>query len=82
MTQAMQFDKGFSDEPPYPSRSFDRVFSSFMLHHLEDSEKSATLREVSRVLKPGATFHVLDFSAPDANSGGWLERRLHSSPRP
>jgi ubiquinone/menaquinone biosynthesis C-methylase UbiE len=78
---AMQLDKGFSDEMHYPSRSFDRVFSSFMLHHLEDSEKTATLREVNRVLKLGATFHLLDFSAADANSGGWLERRLHSGHR-
>ena len=31
---SVQFDSGFSDELPYPNGSFDRVFSSFMFHHL------------------------------------------------
>jgi ubiquinone/menaquinone biosynthesis C-methylase UbiE len=31
---SIQFDQGYSDELPYPDASFDRVFSSFMLHHL------------------------------------------------
>ena len=78
---SMQLDQGFSDELPYPSSGFDRVFSSFMLHHLEDSEKTATLREVGRVLKPRATFHLLDFSAPETASGGWLSRHMHASHR-
>ncbi len=30
---SIRFDQGFSDEPPYPEASFDRVFSSFMFHH-------------------------------------------------
>jgi ubiquinone/menaquinone biosynthesis C-methylase UbiE len=75
---SMQLEQGFSDELPFPNKSFDRVFSSFMLHHLEHSEKEATLRDVRRVLKPGGTFHLLDFLAADANSASWLSRRLHS----
>jgi ubiquinone/menaquinone biosynthesis C-methylase UbiE len=37
------------------------AFSSFMFHHLEPGEKEKTVREVS-LLKPSATFHLLDFS--------------------
>ena len=78
---SIQLDQGFSDELPYPECAFDRVFSSFMLHHLEAAEKETTLREVRRVLKPGARFHLLDFATPDSNSAGRLGRWLHSSHR-
>jgi ubiquinone/menaquinone biosynthesis C-methylase UbiE len=78
---SIQLDQGFSDELPYPEGAFDRVFSSFMLHHLEAAEKETTLREVRRVLRPGARFHLLDFATPDSDSAGPLARRLHSSHR-
>ena len=51
---SIQLDRGFSDEVPYPEGAFDRVFSSFMRHHLETAEQEMTQREVRRVLKPGA----------------------------
>ena len=38
---SIQFDQGFGDELPYPEASFDRVFSSFMFHHLPSAEKRA-----------------------------------------
>lgn len=57
---SVQFDQGFADELPYEGRSFDRVFSSFMFHHLEAKDREQTLSEVSRVLKPGGSFHLLD----------------------
>ncbi len=78
---SIQLDRGFSDELPYPEGAFDRVFSSFMLHHLETAEQETTLREVRRVLKPGARFHLLDFATPDSNSAGRLARWLHSTHR-
>jgi ubiquinone/menaquinone biosynthesis C-methylase UbiE len=78
---SIQLDQGFSDELPYADSSFDRVFSSFMLHHLETAEKETTLREVCRVLKPGTRFHLLDFATPDSNSTGRIARWLHSSHR-
>lgn len=58
---SVQFDQGFSDELPYPPSSFDRVFSSYMLHHMKAKEKEATLLEAQRVLKPDGSFHMLDF---------------------
>src|ERR1041384_7881852 len=47
---SVQLDHGFADELPYPERSFDRVFSSFMFHHLDEPERERTSREVLRVL--------------------------------
>jgi ubiquinone/menaquinone biosynthesis C-methylase UbiE len=77
---AIQFDRGFSDALGYPTASFDRVFSSFMYHHLDRADKEATLREIQRVLKPGGCLQLLDFSGPESRHG----RRpsgLHSHPR-
>jgi ubiquinone/menaquinone biosynthesis C-methylase UbiE len=58
---SIEFDRGFADHMPYADASFDRVFSSFMFHHLAADEKSATLVEIRRVLKPGGSLHLLDF---------------------
>ena len=58
---SVEFDRGFADHMPYADASFDRVFSSFMFHHLAADEKTATLREIRRVLKPGGSLHLLDF---------------------
>jgi len=38
---SIRFDQGFADELPYPDASFDRVFSSFMFHHLEAGRREA-----------------------------------------
>ena len=74
---SVQLDRGFADALPYNPRSFDRVFSSFMFHHLEAEEKEKTMKEVRRVLKPHGSFHLLDFTA-DHGSDGFLARLVHS----
>lgn len=74
---AVRLDEAFADELPYATGSFDRVFSSFMFHHLEEQEKKKTLTEVRRVMKPGGSFHLLDFTG-DHGSHGVLARFMHS----
>lgn len=74
---SIRLDQGFSDALPYPDASFDRVFSSFMLHHLQADERENTLREVRRVLAPGGSLHLLDFERPESASGGLLARWIH-----
>ena len=66
---SVQLDQGFADELPYKEASFDRVLSSFMFHHLEEDERERASREVLRVLKPGGSFHLLDFVAGDGPQG-------------
>jgi len=78
---SIQFDQGFGDDLPYTEASFDRVFSSFMFHHLPPDEKGKTLRAVRRVLKPGGGFHMLDFEGPGSGPHGVLAHLLHSSKR-
>jgi ubiquinone/menaquinone biosynthesis C-methylase UbiE len=74
---SVHFDQGFGDELPYPDESFDRVFSSFMFHHLPADEKNKFLAAVRRVLKTGGSFHMLDFE----ETGGlhrWLAHLFHN----
>jgi ubiquinone/menaquinone biosynthesis C-methylase UbiE len=76
---SVQYDQGFSDELPYPAASFDRVFSSFMFHHLPLDQREKTLREVRRVLAPGGSLHLLDFDRPEQSPERSLTTRIHSS---
>jgi ubiquinone/menaquinone biosynthesis C-methylase UbiE len=79
---SLQLDQGFADELPYPDDAFDRVFSSFMFHHLADADKVTTLPEVRRVLKPGGRLHLMDFVKADSDSARrGILRWLHSGPR-
>jgi ubiquinone/menaquinone biosynthesis C-methylase UbiE len=74
----LRFDQGFAQALPYPDASFDRVLSSLMLHHLDDADRPRALREVRRVLKPGGTFHLLDFAGPGGERRGFIASHLHS----
>jgi ubiquinone/menaquinone biosynthesis C-methylase UbiE len=60
---SIQFVHGYSDELAQFAGSFDRVFSSFMFHHLKRDEKERTLRSIRQALKPGGRLHLLDFGA-------------------
>ncbi|HET7441861.1 MAG TPA: class I SAM-dependent methyltransferase [Terriglobales bacterium] len=71
---SLRFDQGFSDELPYPEASFDRVFSSFMFHHLPANVREKTLREARRVLVPGGSLHMVDFEP--SKSQGILARHI------
>jgi len=76
---AVRFEQGFADSLAYPAASFDAVFSSFMFHHLEGSNREKTLREVRRVLRPGGSFYLLDFEV--SQSGHGLFNLFHSGER-
>jgi ubiquinone/menaquinone biosynthesis C-methylase UbiE len=77
---SVDFVQGFADRIDQAPAWFDRVYSSFMFHHLDAATKQAMLREVRRVLKPGGRLHLLDFAGPE-NGQGFLSRRLHSHHR-
>lgn len=73
-----QLDQGYADALPYPDAIFDRVLSSFMFHHIPADQKLRALREARRVLKPGGSFHLLDFRNADSHGHGLLAHWLHS----
>lgn len=74
----VRFARGFADALPFADATFDRVFSSFMFHHVAPAEKPAMLREACRVLKPGGRLELVDFGGPDLQSGGAMARLLHA----
>ncbi|GAB2809188.1 class I SAM-dependent methyltransferase [Lentzea nigeriaca] len=56
----VRLDRGYAQELPYPDHSFDRVFSSLALHHLDTASKDEMLAEVRRVLKPDGVLVLAD----------------------
>jgi|SRR5579884_3427157 len=66
----VQLHLALAQQLPYPDRSFDRVLSTLVLHHLSHQGKAAALREVARVLVPGGELHLADFGRP----ANWMAR--------
>ena len=65
----VRFERGYAQRLPYPDAAFDRVLSALMLHHLDRDTKVATAAEVRRVLRPGGSLHLVDFTAPADQEG-------------
>jgi ubiquinone/menaquinone biosynthesis C-methylase UbiE len=60
----INFNRGFSDQLPYPDESFDLVFSTLSFHHLMLEGKIKTIKEILRVLKNDGKFHIADYGFP------------------
>lgn len=56
--------QGDSENLPFADASFDLVTVSFGVRNFENLEKG--LSEINRILKPGGTFIILEFSYPTA----------------
>ena len=77
---AVRWRPGYAQELPYLDGSVDRVFSSLMLHHLQD-DKDALLAEVRRVLRPDGVFVLADIDGHGALDGhGFMHRRMAHNP--
>lgn len=72
----IRFERGYGQRLPYPDGSFDRVLSSLMLHHLDHETKIATAAEIRRVLRPGGSMHLVDFTGETHGVHGMLARRM------
>lgn len=57
---------------PFPTGSFDVVFSTMMLHHLGPKTRRECASEIGRVLIPGGRWFVVDFEGPAHQAGGIL----------
>jgi ubiquinone/menaquinone biosynthesis C-methylase UbiE len=62
----VRLDRGFAQELAFPDGSFDVVFSSLMLHHLDTSSKDEMLGEVRRVLRPDGVLVLADMTGEAA----------------
>ena len=77
--KGIRFERAYAQELPYAEGSFDRVLSALMLHHLDDEAKTATLAEVARVLRPGGSVHIADFTGEIHGAHGFLSRRMRKA---
>jgi ubiquinone/menaquinone biosynthesis C-methylase UbiE len=60
----LQVVEGSADSLPYPSASFDAVFSTLVFHHLPRSMQEGAIREMRRVLRPGGRAVIVDWQEP------------------
>jgi len=60
--QAISLVQGDSENLPFPDQSFDAVTVSYGLRNYENLERG--LQETYRVMKPGASFLILETSVP------------------
>ena len=58
----VQLLAGRAEELPFPDAAFDAVTFTYLLRYVADP--AATLRELTRVLKPGSPMASLDFLVP------------------
>lgn len=63
ISDRIQFQQGDGLALPLPDTGFDAVTISFGLRNMADRHRSLT--EMLRVLRPGGTLFVLEFSQPD-----------------
>ena len=62
LTSLISFTEGDAENIPYPDQSFHAVTVAFGVRNFVDLE--AGLREMRRVLTPGGTMYILEFSHP------------------
>ena len=60
---------GRAEELPFPDGAFDAVTFTYLLRYVADP--AATLRELTRVLKPGSPMASLDFLVPRHSFWRW-----------
>ena len=60
----IQLTQGRAEHLPFPDETFDAVVFTYLLRYVQDPD--ATIRELSRVLKPGGKLLSLEFDIPEA----------------
>jgi ubiquinone/menaquinone biosynthesis C-methylase UbiE len=74
--KGISFDRGYAQQLPYRDGAFDRVLSSMMLHHLDNTVKAAAAAEIFRVLRPGGRLHLVDVGGDMSAHDGMAARLI------
>jgi demethylmenaquinone methyltransferase / 2-methoxy-6-polyprenyl-1,4-benzoquinol methylase len=77
LQQQIRQTLGRAEQLPFADETFDAVTFTYLLRYVDDPE--ATIRELTRVLRPGGTLACLEFYRPDdrtLHAGWWAYTRL------
>jgi demethylmenaquinone methyltransferase / 2-methoxy-6-polyprenyl-1,4-benzoquinol methylase len=77
MDERVQLVAGRAEQLPFPDATFDALTFTYLLRYVDDPQ--ATLRELARVVKPGAAVASLEFFVPPNpfwRGSWWLYTRL------
>ncbi|MBN1366096.1 MAG: class I SAM-dependent methyltransferase [Syntrophaceae bacterium] len=73
-TKQVEFLQQRIDVPFELSKSFDKVFISFVIHGFPHEVRHTVIQNAYNHLKPGGIFFILDFSEFDMNAMFWFYR--------
>ena len=73
------FQLGSIDNIPFPENQFDIVLCSFMIFHMSETTMRKGITEIHRVLKPQATWLVLDLALPPQPVQRYIAQKLFGS---
>jgi 2-polyprenyl-3-methyl-5-hydroxy-6-metoxy-1,4-benzoquinol methylase len=57
----LELHEGLAWDAPFEPKSFDRIVSSLVLHHLKDRDKLRTLQQARTWLRPDGELHIADW---------------------
>jgi ubiquinone/menaquinone biosynthesis C-methylase UbiE len=60
----LRFIQARAEEIPLPGNSMDKIYCSFLYHHLDRKSKIEATREALRILKPGDKYMLADWGRP------------------
>jgi ubiquinone/menaquinone biosynthesis C-methylase UbiE len=72
----IRYHRAYAQQLPFDGEKFDRIFSSMMLHHLDDDVKRDVVQEIHRVLRPSGSAHIVDIGGHPAPDDGIVARVL------
>jgi demethylmenaquinone methyltransferase/2-methoxy-6-polyprenyl-1,4-benzoquinol methylase len=62
----IELHEGRAESLPFPDASFDGLTVTYLLRYVDDA--AATIRELSRVVRPGGTVAMLEFGVPPSRA--------------
>nr|WP_157681278.1 class I SAM-dependent methyltransferase [Mycobacterium sp. JS623] len=76
----IRFERAYAQQLPFADGTFDRAFSSMMLHHLDEDVKAVAATELYRVLRPGGQLHIVDIGGHTTAHHGLAARWMKDNP--